>query len=188
MEAGHSKLGGYNATLPAMRPSSQLPTVVAPPPLSPSSLLCAHPYALLLAPTPKPVVQLLVRTATPSSFSHHATASPIVRNRPSEAASRSLCSWAGVHALYGLTPLPNRCPATFSKPPASYHFTHRYAHALRPPPLSPASIAPLAVTSPAPALSWLSEHLPPACRAGKTLLLDAFKLFSMAVSYLHSFR
>jgi hypothetical protein len=58
---------------------------------------------------------------------------------------------------------------------------------LRLPPLSPASIAPLAVTSPAPAISWLSEHLPPACKAGKTLLLDGFKLSSMAVLYLPSF-
>jgi len=50
--------------------------------------------------------------------------------------------------------------------------------------LSPTSIAPLAVKSPAPAISRLSNHLPPACRAGKTLLLDAFKLSSMAVLYL----
>jgi len=56
-----------------------------------------------------------------------------------------------------------------------------------PPPLSPASTAPLAVTSPAPAISWLSEHLPPAYRAGETLLLDGFKLSSMAVLYLLSF-
>jgi hypothetical protein len=59
--------------------------------------------------------------------------------------------------------------------------------AAEPPPLSPASIAPLAVTSPAPAISWLSEHLPPAYRAGKTLLLDGFKLSSMAGLYLLSF-
>jgi len=54
-------------------------------------------------------------------------------------------------------------------------------------PLSPASIAPLAVTSTAPAISWLSEHLPSACKADKTLLLNAFKLFAMAVPYLLSF-
>jgi len=52
MKAGHSKLDGYGATLPAMRPSSRLPTVVAPPPLLPSSLLCAHTVALL--PTAEP--------------------------------------------------------------------------------------------------------------------------------------
>jgi len=56
-----------------------------------------------------------------------------------------------------------------------------------PPSLSPTSIAPLAAAPTAPAISWLSETLPPACKAGKTLLLDAFKLSSMAVSYLLSF-
>jgi hypothetical protein len=57
---------------------------------------------------------------------------------------------------------------------------------LPPPALSPASNAPLAAAPAAPAISWLSEHLPPACRAGKTLLLDAFKLSSRAVPYLLS--
>jgi len=47
MKAGHSKLDGHSATLPAMRPSHRLPTVIAPPPPLPSSLLCAHTYALL---------------------------------------------------------------------------------------------------------------------------------------------
>ena len=79
----------------------------------------------------------------------------------------------------------------------SYHALHacllpRPEHLLsrlaaEPPPLSPASIAPLAVTSIAPAISWVYEHLPPACRAGKMLLLDAFKLSSMAAPYLLSF-
>jgi len=58
---------------------------------------------------------------------------------------------------------------------------------LPPPALSPASIAPLAAAHTAPAIYWLSEHPPPACRAGKTLLLDAFKLSSRAVPYLLSF-
>jgi hypothetical protein len=40
---------------------------------------------------------------------------------------------------------------------------------------------------PAPAISWLSKPLSPARKAGKTLLVDAFKLSSMAVSYLLSF-
>ena len=52
MKAGHSKLDGYNATLPAMRPPPRLPTVVAPLPPPPASLLCAHTYALL--PTAEP--------------------------------------------------------------------------------------------------------------------------------------
>ena len=56
-----------------------------------------------------------------------------------------------------------------------------------PPPLSPASIAPLAAAPIAPAISWLSEHPLPARRAGKTLLPDAFKLSSRAVPYLLSF-
>jgi hypothetical protein len=59
--------------------------------------------------------------------------------------------------------------------------------AAEPPSLSPTSIAPLAAALTAPAISWLSEPLLPACKAGKTLLLDAFKLFSIAVLYLLSF-
>jgi hypothetical protein len=58
--------------------------------------------------------------------------------------------------------------------------------AAEPPPLSPTSIAPLVSTSMALAISWLSEPLPPACKAGKTFLLNAFKLSSMAVPYLLS--
>jgi hypothetical protein len=83
----------------------------------------------------------------PASFSHHATASPIVRNRPPDTASRSLCAWAGVHASYGLTPLPNRCLATSSKPPASLvpphpslnrhmRYVHQLLHSLQPLPSS----------------------------------------------------
>ena len=56
-----------------------------------------------------------------------------------------------------------------------------------PPPLSPASIAPLAAAPTAPTISWLSEYLTSACKAGKTLLLDASRLFSMAVPYLLGF-
>jgi hypothetical protein len=56
-----------------------------------------------------------------------------------------------------------------------------------PPPLSPTSIAPLAAASTAPVISWLSEPLLPACKAGKTLPLDASKPFSMAVLYLLGF-
>jgi len=59
--------------------------------------------------------------------------------------------------------------------------------AAEPPSLSPTSIAPLAAAPTAPAISWLSEPLLPACKAGKTLLLDASKLSSMAMSYLLSF-
>jgi len=106
MKAGHSKLDGYSATLPAVRPSPRLPTAATPlPPPSP----CEKPHG------------------------------PI--SRPE-------------HLL-------NRLAAD-------------------PPPLSPASTVPLAVTSTAPAISYL----PPACKAGKTLLLDASKLSSMAVPYL----
>jgi len=53
MKAEHSKLDGYRATLPAMRPSPQPPTLAAPPPLLPSSPLCAHIVALL--PTAEPL-------------------------------------------------------------------------------------------------------------------------------------
>jgi len=120
MKAGHSKLDGYSFTLPAMRPSPRLSTVVAPLPfaiLAPPSarLLIALLFPPLLrplirflrhrswhllpmAPPPKPVVQLLVRNLHPSSFSHQAIASPIVRNRPSDATSRSLSACYALHA------------------------------------------------------------------------------------------
>ena len=112
MKAGHSKLDGYSATLPAVRPSPRLPTATTP----------------LLPPSP----------------------------------------WEKPH---GPIPRPE-------------HLLSRLA--ADPPPLSPASTVPLAVTSTVPAISWLSKHLPPACKAGKTLLLDAFKLSSIAVPYLLS--
>jgi hypothetical protein len=73
-------------------------------------------------------------------------------------------------------PIPRPCPLPRPDP-----LLNRLA--AETPSLSPTSIAPLAVTSTAPAISWLSEHLPPACKAGKTLLLDASKPFSMAVLY-----
>ena len=69
--------------------------------------------------------------------------------------------------------------------PCSEHLLNRLA--AEPPPLSPTYIAPLATAPTPPAISWPSDHLPPACKAGKTLLLDAFKLSSMAVSYLLSY-
>jgi len=87
MKAGHSKLDGYSLTLPAMRPSPRLPTVIAPLPFAvlappPARLLIAllfppllrllirflrhRPWHLLpMAPPPKPVVQLLVRNLHP---------------------------------------------------------------------------------------------------------------------------
>jgi hypothetical protein len=85
------------------------------------------------------------------------------------------------------SPLPPPSPG--EKPhgpiPRPEHLLNRLG--ADPPPLSPASTAPLAAAPTAPAISWLSEHLPPACKAGKTLLLDASKLSSMAVPYLLSF-
>jgi hypothetical protein len=47
MKAGHSKLDGCSATLPARRPSPRLPTLATPLPPPPSSLLCARTVALL---------------------------------------------------------------------------------------------------------------------------------------------
>ena len=113
MKAGRSKLDGYSATLPAVRPSLG----------SQSSWHLSHRLPLVEKP-------------------------------------------------HGLIPRPE-------------HLLNRLA--ADPPPLSPASTVPLAVTSTAPAISWLSEPLPPACKAGQTLLLDASKLSSMAVPYLLSF-
>jgi len=102
---------------------------------------------------------------------------------------------AGLRSV-GRPPLSHRLPLGKSRmvpyhalhaclPPRPEHLLSRLA--AEPPPLSSASITPLAITSTAPAIFWLSEHLPPACRAGKTPLLDAFKLSSMAAPYLLSF-
>jgi hypothetical protein len=77
-------------------------------------------------------------------------------------------SSALVPASISLAPLPNLCLLTSSIPPASYHFTHRYPHALRPPPLSSASTAPLAVISTIPATPSLSRLISLACKAPKT--------------------
>jgi hypothetical protein len=60
-------------------------------------------------------------TKPPPPVPSHTKPSPLLSSETD--ASRSLCAWAGVHA--SLTPLPNRCLATSSKPPASYHLTHR---------------------------------------------------------------
>ncbi len=85
------------------------------------------------------------------------------------------------HCPTDASPLPlNPLPHTTSPIAES-------SHAPPPPALSLASIAPLVSTSTGPAISWLSEHLSPACKAGKTLLQDAFKLSSIAVPYLFSF-
>jgi hypothetical protein len=77
--------------------------------------------------------------------------------------------------------LPPLYPPPHTTSPTAMHM--RYAHHL----FHSASIAPLAAAPIAPAISWLSEHPLPARRAGKTLLLDAFKLSSRAVPYLLSF-
>jgi hypothetical protein len=159
MKAGHSKLDGYGATLPAMRPFPRLPTVMAPLPPPPSSLLCAHTYV------PPP-------TAEPPQIPAPQDCAQANRAADIPAAAPSLPSPSPCEKLHG--PIPRPCTPAESACGC-------------PPSLSPASIAPLVSTSTTPAISWLSEHLPPACKAGKTLLLDASKLSSMAVPYLLSF-
>ena len=134
-------------------------------------------YLLPIVPTPKPGIQFLVRN-------RQTQLSPTPRHRLPYRPKLPPPSSALAPASISLALLPNLYLPTSSILPASYHFTHRYAHALRPPSLSPASIAPLAAAPTAPAISWLSESLPLACKA---LLLDAFKLSSMAVPYLISF-
>jgi hypothetical protein len=69
--------------------------------------------------------------------------------------------------------LPPHSLICASIPPASYHFIHRYAHALLLPPFSPASIAPLAVTTTVPATPSLSRLISLACKAPKTPPQDA---------------
>ena len=103
-------------------------------------------------------------TTPPPSLSSE-TALPIPPPPPSALAPASI----------PLAPLPKLCLPTFSIPPPSYHFTHRYAHALRLPPLSPASIALLVSTSTTPVISWLSEHLSLACKAGKNTSAGCFQ-------------
>jgi hypothetical protein len=148
VKAGHSKLDGCSATLPARRPSPGLPTVAAP--------------------TPPPTFFASMR-----SYRRPST------HRRTSANTRSV----GLRRV-GRPPLPP--PSPCEKPhgpiPRPAPLLNRLAAEL--PSLSPTSIAPLVSTSTPPAISWLSEPLPPACKAGKTLLLDAFKLFSVALLYL----
>ena len=140
-------------------------------------------YLLPIAPAPKPVVQLLVRnlhTHLPPTPRHRLPYRPKLpfRYRLPHPPLLLLRPYLWPHSL-SCASLPSLYPHPHTTSP-----TAEYAHALRLPPLSPASIAPLVSTSTAPAISCLSDHLPPACKAGKTLLRDAFKLSSMAVPYL----
>jgi len=151
MKAGHSKLDGCSATLPAMRPFPRLLTA------SWHRLHCRllRFYALIPSPFyPPPNLRkyLLCR---------------VQERRPAP-------------------PLPPPSPCKKPHGPILRPDPLLSRLAAEPPPLSPASIAPLAAAPTAPAISWLSEPLPPACKAGKTLLLDTFKLSSMAVLYLLS--
>jgi hypothetical protein len=159
MKAGHSKLDGYGATLPARKLSPRLPTVVAPLPPPPAWLLCAHTYVLLPTAEPPQIPASQDGAQESRAVDIPAAAPPLPSPSPCE-------------KLHGLIPRPdpllNRLAAD-------------------PPPLSPAYTAPLVSTSTAPAISWLSEPLPPACKVGKTLLLDGFKLSSMAVLCLLGF-
>ncbi len=142
----------------------------------------AHPLSppsAVVRLTPKAVVQLLVRN-------RHTQFLPTPRHRLPYRPKPPL----QYRLRHPPLPRPYFWPHSLicaSMPSASYHFTHRYAHALLLPPPSSASTATLVSTSMAPAISWLSEPLPPTCKAGKTLLLDASKLSSMAVPYLLSF-
>jgi hypothetical protein len=114
MKAGHSKLDGYSATLPAMRPSPRLPTVVVP-------LLSPFFFASMRSYLRSSTHRLPYRPKLPSRYRLPHPPLLLLPSIP-------------------LATLPNLCLPTSSIPPASYHFTHCYAHALRPPPLSFASI------------------------------------------------
>ena len=81
MKAGHSKLDGYSAILPATRPSPRLPKVVAPlPPPSP----CEKPHGLIPHPFPH-TSHRNIRGA-----SQEAAASPAVPLTPSAPAPWAL--------------------------------------------------------------------------------------------------
>jgi hypothetical protein len=162
MKAGHSKLDGYRATLPATSDET-LPSA--------SNRRSTSSTAACLAS-----MRSYIRPSThrrESSNTRFAELGRVGRPQLSHRLPLVKSRMVPYHALH-LYPLPRLDP-----------LLNRLA--ADPPPLSPASIAPLAVTSPAPAISWLSKHLPPAYRAGETLLLDGFKLSSMAVPYLLSF-
>ena len=161
MKSGHSKLDGYRATLPATSDET-FPSVSSRHGPS-STAACLASMLSYLRPSTHRRTSANTRSAgfrriERPHLPHHL---PLVKSR-----------MAPCHTL-------STCPL-----PCSEHLLNQLAAA--PPPLSPASIAPIALKSPAPAISWLSKHLPPACKAGKTLLLDASKPFSMAVLYLLS--
>ena len=106
----------------------------------------------------------------PSPLLSSETALPIPPPPPSALAPASI----------PLAPLPKLCLPTSCIPPASYHFTHRYAHHLSHPlPSLSSSQHPQRLSS----LGYPSIYLL-LVKLVKTLLPDAFKLSSMAVPYL----
>jgi hypothetical protein len=109
MKAGHSKLDGYSATLPAMRPSPRLPTVVAPLPPPPSSLLCAHTYVPL--PTAEPP-----QIPAPQDCAQESRAVDI------PAAAPPLPPPSPCGKLHG--PIPRPCPLPRPEHPSYLHPPH----------------------------------------------------------------
>jgi len=141
MKAGHSKLDGYRATLPAMRPSPQPPTLAAP----------LHRRLLRFY------------TLIPSPF----YPPPNLRKYP----LRRTRERRAVDIPAAAAPLP----------PLNRHMRHSHylLHSLQP---LPSSQHPQRL----PSLGYPSLY-PPLVKLVKTILLDAFKLSSMAVLYLLSF-
>ena len=142
-------------SLSACKATNNPPFFTLPAPADPLS-----PPSAVVRLTPKPVVQLLVRnlyTQLPPTPRHH------LPYRPKPPLQYRL--------RHPPLPGPYFWPHSLicaSIPPASYPFTHCYAHALLLPPLSPASIAPLAVTTTIPATPSLSRLISLACKAPKT--------------------
>ena len=202
MKAGHSKLDGYSATLPAMRPSTRLSTVVAPLPFAvlappPVRLLIALPFPPLLrllirflrhrpwrllpmAPPPKPVVQLLVRNLHPQFLLTPGHRLPY-RPKPSfrcylPQLLRLLCPPCFDCLAWVGLPSPNPLPHTTE-------LTAEPTCGLPPLSLSPASNARLVATTTMPATALLSRPLFLLCKVCEMFPQDASMQSSRDGSY-----
>ena len=202
MKAGHSKLDGYSATLPATRPSPRLSNVVAPLPFAvlappPARLLIAllfprllrllirflrhRPWHLLpMTPPLKPVVQLLVRNLHPQFLLTPGHRLPY-RPKPS-------------FRCYLPKPLRLLCPPCFdclywvglpppNPPPHTTKLTAEPTCGLPPLSLSPASNARLVATTTMPATALLSRPLFLLCKACEMFLQNASMQSSRDGSY-----
>jgi hypothetical protein len=118
MKAGHSKLDGYGATLTAMRPSPRLPTVVAPLPPPPSSLLRPSTHRRTASNTRSAGLRRIGRLIDPPqpNLPHHL---PLVKSRMAPYHALSTCPLPRPKHL-SYPPLALASPSPTTAAPASH--------------------------------------------------------------------